>query len=178
MYVFIIPRHFYRCKAKCTQKFNDVEKACLLSLLYNGRMKNEQDTYLMGLIEAKPIIRHRKRKASNLHNRTASFSYVIVKNGERIPVCKQAFLSLYSISNARVVRLTKLRVEGKSPVDLRGKHSNRLHVLALENLAKIKDHIERFPYKTAHYSSTTIHYLNATLTVKTMYSRGNVANVS
>lgn len=124
----------------------------------------------MGLMEANAVVRHRKRKDSDLHNRRATFSYFITKNGQRVPVCRQAFLSLHSVTSSRVARLNTLLLEGKSPKDLRGKHSNRPHALASENLAKIKEHIESFPYKTSHYSSKNMHYLNANLTVKTMHS--------
>lgn len=122
----------------------------------------------MGLMEAKPIAR--RRKSSKNCVKTATFSYHYYKQGKRIPVCKKAFLSLHAISNSRLQRLNTLLKAGKTPVDLRGKHNNRPHVLPPEYIAKIKEHIESFPCKTSHYSNSKIvHYLDAKLSVKSMY---------
>lgn len=160
-----------RCKLKCMSKFTDEEKHHILSKLYDGKPKNEQDTFLQGLIESKPVERHRKRVAdeNKTKPKVASFKYHIINNHERIPVCKQAFLNMYSISNFRVQRLNLLLVNGESPKDMRGKHNNRPTSITEDLRVKIKRHIESFPYKTSHYATKNIHYLDSKLNVKTMF---------
>ncbi|KAK9702452.1 hypothetical protein QE152_g29942 [Popillia japonica] len=162
------------CKLKCMSKFTDEEKHHILSKLYDGKPKNEQDTrarFLQGLIESKPVERHRKRVAdeNKTKPKVASFKYHIINNHERIPVCKQAFLNMYSISNFRVQRLNLLLVNGESPKDMRGKHNNRPTSITEDLRVKIKRHIESFPYKTSHYATKNIHYLDSKLNVKTMF---------
>ena len=127
--------------------------------------KNEQDIHLMGLMEVKPVAR--RRTQSNI--KTATFAYFIRNEGQKIQVCKQAFISLHAISNSRVQRLNMLLKAGNTPVDRRGKHNTRRHVKPPEYNIKIKEHIESFPTKASHYSKTDKRYLDAKLNVRTMY---------
>lgn len=144
------------------------EKEGILTKLLNMQSKNEQDIYLMGLMEAKPVARRRKRCENSV--KTTTFVYSVKKNGNRIHVCKKAFLSLHAISNSRLQRLNTLLKAGNTPVDLRGKHNTRRHVKPPEYNTIIKDHIESFPSKTSHYSSSkVIQYLDSKLSVKAMY---------
>lgn len=160
-----------RCKMKCTSKFTDDEKKLIFSKLYDGKPKNEQDTFLQGLIEAKPVARRRKRivDQNKIQPKTAVFHYFIKKNEERLPVCKQAFMNLYAISHFRVQRLTLLLNRGESPKDMRGKHNNRPSSVTAESRNKIKSHIESFPYKISHYATKEVRYLNSKLNVKSMF---------
>lgn len=151
------------------QNFTVSEKQTFISNFYDGKPKNEQDTYLMGLMEAVAVSRHRKRDGSK-GEKTSTFKYHVVKEGIRVQVCKEAFLNLHCISNARVQRLNKLLVAGSTPKDLRGKHGTRPRAIDSEYLDMIKEHIRSFPYKTSHYSSKSVHYLNPGLTVRTMHS--------
>lgn len=95
---------YFRCKRQCTSLLNDEEKAAMISKLYDGRPKNELDTYLSGL-EAKPVQRRRQRSEQNIKPRSSNFSYCILKMSERVPVCKQAFMSLQSVPHIQVKRL-------------------------------------------------------------------------
>lgn len=40
--------HCYKCKRRCMDELTDVEPRAIMSKLYDGRPKNEQDTYLQG----------------------------------------------------------------------------------------------------------------------------------
>lgn len=151
-------------------QFTEEEKKCVLTNLLSRTSKNEQDTYLQGLIEAKPIQRHRVRSAENKQERKSNFSYFVLKGSNRISICKQAFISIHAISHWQVQRLNTLLLAAKSPNDLRGRHNNRPRTLCDEWTQKIKEHIQTFPVKVSHYSSKTIRYLDASLNVKTMHS--------
>lgn len=117
-------------------------------------------------MNAKPVARRR----NNTFIKNTTFAYFVRREGRRVPVCKKAFLSLHAITNSRLQRLNKISKSGDSPIDLRGKHNVRRHVKPQEYNIKIKDHIELFPSKTSHYSSSkTVKYLDGKLTVKCMY---------
>ncbi|CAH1968225.1 unnamed protein product [Acanthoscelides obtectus] len=159
------------CKEKCTEKFPMKKKTILISKLYDGRPKNERDTFLQGLIEVTTISRRRGRVQANAKPKSASFKYSILESsGNRVAVCKRAFMSIYGVSHMQIQRLTTLLVTGASPRDLRGLHNNRPRSKSDEVLIRIREHIERFPRKSTHYSSRVHQYLDARLNVKTMHS--------
>ncbi|VEN61902.1 unnamed protein product [Callosobruchus maculatus] len=159
-----------RCAQKCMQQFTEEEKKDVMSKLYNRTTKNEQDTYLQGLMEVRPIQRHRIRGAENKQERKSNFSYFVMKGPNRIPVCKQAFISLHAITHWQVQRLNTLLLAAKSPKDLRGRHNNRPRAICDEWTQKIKKHIDAFPVKVSHYSSKIIRYLDASLDVRKMHN--------
>lgn len=121
------------------QQFNAEEKIEIMSNLYDGRPKNEQDTYLQGLMEVKPIQRHRVRNLEPKEQRKSNFSYFVMKQSNRISVCKQAFISLHAISHWQVQRLNTLLLAAKSPKDLRGRHNNRPRAICNDWTMKLKN---------------------------------------
>ncbi|CAG9793251.1 unnamed protein product [Diatraea saccharalis] len=135
---------------------------------YNGRPKNEQDIYMMSLIEYGRVNR-RRSKYENPKKRDSSFKYFAIKENEKIHVCRQAFSILYAIKNKALFRLTSLKSEGKLSEDQRGQHRNRGNALTNETIAAIDEHIRSFPLKQSHYSSKNIQYLEANLNVKIMH---------
>ncbi|VEN42465.1 unnamed protein product, partial [Callosobruchus maculatus] len=66
------------CKRKCMDLLSDQDKVEIMSRLYTGKPKNEQDTFLQGLMEARSIKRHRKRIAESANCRSSSFDYFIM----------------------------------------------------------------------------------------------------
>lgn len=156
------------CRDACTTKFSVQEKDDLILSLYGNRTKNEQDTYLMGNIERHEIVR-KVAKDDSTKPKSSSFTYFAFKGTERIKICRKAFLSLYSVSNKAVFRLSTLVASKQTPIDKRGKHENRGNVLPRDVVQKIDMHISDFPTKTSHYSSKPVTYLDSTLTVRKMH---------
>lgn len=157
------------CKNKCTQIFTVEEKEGALRSLYSGRPKNEQDTFLMGLIKRSSVAR-RRSKNENPKKRDNTYTYYFLNNNsERIEVCRQAFSILYAVKNKAIFRLTSLIAQGKPPIDCRGLHSNRGNALPTEAILAVDEHIRSFPLKQSHYSSKQINYLNSDLNVKIMH---------
>lgn len=157
-----------KCKNKCTQIFTLEEKQRALRGFYNGRPKNEQDTFLMGLIKRSAVAR-RRSKNENRKKRDNTFIYYFLNNSERVEVCRQAFSILYAVKSKALFRLTSLIAQGKQPVDCRGIHSNRGNVLPNEAILAVDEHIRSFPLKQSHYSSKEIQYLDADLNLKIMH---------
>lgn len=156
------------CKKRCTQKISPEEKQMILQSLYSGRPKNEQDTFLMGLINRSKVVRRRSKK-ENPKKRDNTFSYFVQIKSTRVEVCRQAFSILYAIKNKAIFRLTSLIAEGKLPVDHRGIHLNRGNVLPNDVVLAIDQHIRSFPLKESHYSTRIIQYLDANLNVKIIH---------
>ncbi|KAJ8876273.1 hypothetical protein PR048_024183 [Dryococelus australis] len=102
--------------------------------------KNEQDSYLSGLISVGHSARPRPRKPA--------FVYKVRINGIDRPVCRQDFVSLHGITKGR-----SLLTSGKSPKDQRGKHYNRpmRYPTAIHDI--IVHHIQSFHARSSHYSS-------------------------
>lgn len=97
--------------------------------------------------------------------------YHISLNGQRIAVCKQAFISLHGISPKIVRRLCLLLVANESPKDKRGTSiGSRHNAITGEICLSIKQFIDSFDIKEVHYSNnTTKKYLPANLNVRIMY---------
>ncbi|CAG9784775.1 unnamed protein product [Diatraea saccharalis] len=157
-----------KCKKFCTLNFGVEERQDILLSLYNGRPKNEQDTFLMGLIKCSSVARRRSSN-ENRKKRDFTFTYFILSNAERIEVCRQAFSILYDIKNNAIFRLTTILSKGMQPQDRRGQHPNRGNSMPNDILLAIDEHIKSYPLKESHYSSKHVQYLDASLNVKIMY---------
>ncbi|KAJ8961536.1 hypothetical protein NQ318_014788 [Aromia moschata] len=145
------------CRNKCTEKFSDEEKAKIISDLYNGRPKDEQDSYLQSLIECVQINRRRPRKSqTDARLRISNFHYYIWKRNERIHVCKQAFVNLHGTNSKAVQRLSNLLRLGLSPEDRRGKHSVR-KVLSEEDMQKVMNYIKTI--RSNRYTLETVNFM-------------------
>lgn len=156
------------CKNKCTEKFNANERELCLKNLFKIPSKNEQDMFLMGLIDHKPPARRRSKSEQPL-KRDSTFVYHVNKSSERICVCKKAFSILYCIKNKAIFRLTSLVAAGLSPIDKRGRHLNRGKAISDDGRNLIDEHIKEFPLKETHYGNKHTKYLSAELNIKTLY---------
>lgn len=157
-----------RCKDNCTAEFNQEDKADIIMKLYSRGSKNEQDTFLMGLIERFDI-KQKSATDDSLKKKTSSFHYFAMKDSDRVKVCRKAFLSLHSISNKVVFRLSTLVAQSKTPDDNRGKHGNRGNVKDAQIIAKIDSHISEFPVKVSKYKTVQVSYLDSDLNVSKMH---------
>lgn len=124
------------CKNKCFSLFSDEDKDNILSLFNVIGEKNTQDTYLIGLLDVKKVVRHRSR-LGNSPKKTCSVKYKVKINNttDNEPfyyVCKKAFASLHGISIFAVERLVnQSKNKVVSPVDKRGIHYNRVNKMPL-----------------------------------------------
>ncbi|PSN43163.1 hypothetical protein C0J52_09909 [Blattella germanica] len=148
--------------------FTVEEKHTIIDRVYNGRPKNERDTFLMGLTQRYDVARHRPLSKESRQN-LSSFKYFYIKGTSRVEVCRNAYLSLHAISSKTVQRLTKLVATNQSRVDMRGKSQNRGNTLDATIVVKIDDHISSFPKKESHYSSVSVTYLDSSLSVSKMH---------
>lgn len=121
----------------------------------------------MGLIDRRDVARHRPKNEES-RQFLSSYKYFAIKGGNRVEVCRTAFLSLHSVSIKAVIRLSNLISKEMLPIDKRGKHDSHITILQ-DVLVKINEHITSFPKKTSHYSTRTVTYLECGLTCKKIH---------
>jgi len=157
--------------------FSDEDKDTILSLFNVIEGKNTQDTYLIGLLNVKQIVRHKSRQG-NGPKKTRSVKYKVKINNstDNEPfyyVCKKAFASLHGIGLSTVERLVN---ESKNkvinPVDKRGIHYNKVNKMPVSINFQIDTHIQSFPARESHYSlkdDNSVKYLSPDLNISKMY---------
>ena len=157
-----------RCKKlKCFERISEEEAIDIFKRVHDLPSKNEEDLYIQSLIEDHDVKRHRPRK-DEPRQVDKMFTYFAFVGKKKTEVCYKAFLSLHSITDKRVKRLRKLASEGKTPVDNRGKKQSA-NTLTPETREIIRNHIDSFPTKVSRYSGKTKLFLDARLSVVTMY---------
>lgn len=165
-------------KHKCFEILTDDQKRNIINRFNLMSDRNEQNSYLCGLISILDIKRRRPRNEEGTANlRDNSFTYkirVLQADGSfrEISVCQTAFINLHGITNRRLITLKRYLKEcGKSCHDRRGTHQNRPHQISEETLEIVRGHIRSFKGRKSHYSlkDTRRIYLPETLTVKKMH---------
>lgn len=137
--------------------FSIENRDSILKNLYSGRPKNEQDTFIMELIDRFDVPRHRP-KTANSKQASSSYIYFAMQGSERLPVFYQALLNLHATSNKAVSRLTNLKYSNKAPGDMRGKHRNRPNAIPPEVLLHIHEQISSFSTNITHYTPIPVLY--------------------
>lgn len=158
------------CPMKCFQKLNDDVKTTIFNHFYSLKEKNDQDIYLQGLLEVVNVKRRSKTENDgNTKQKTCSFHHYVNFEGKRQKICQKAFLSVFSIGIKRLKRLKFLLKQNEFPYDKRGKNLKGNAISEDDNIL-IRQHIESFPVKEAHYSNKDYQYLNSRLNIKILYN--------
>lgn len=161
-------------KLKCFENVIEVERCKLITTFNNLTDRNEQNSYLSGLISIKPVARRRPKKAleeARLNDYSYDYKVRVVRNDkvEEIKVCHKAFLAFFGVTNRRIVTLKKALVTtGKPHVDNRGTHKNRPHKISDEDHQAMMEFFGSLKGRKAHYSlkDTKKVYLPENLNVK------------
>lgn len=111
-------------------------------------------------------LKERKRGISDRKKKT--IKYYLVKDMERVRVCKEFYLSTLDISNKRIDYYHRRGADARF-LDKRGKNPKKK--TPQETIDKIKKHINSFPRTPSHYcrASTTKEYLEAGLSLQKMH---------
>lgn len=158
-----------RCRHRCFDRVPVGDRREILDRFRSLASKNEQDAYLQGLIAVCGIKQRRSRQGEKHKPKSCSFKYSVNSSSGKVEVCKTAFSNLHAVTTGRVRRVSSLLREGKSPKDKRGQNISG-NAIPGSTVITVKDHISSFPTKISRYSGKEKHYLNETLTVKTMHS--------
>lgn len=156
-----------KCRLKCFSLFDEDDQINVLTQFNTFKSKDEQDIFLQTLIEKHDKKAYRPRK-DDPKSRQCCFKYFVLKQGSKINVCKQAYISLHGISLGRVRRLCDLLLLGQVPKDKRGMNE-KANTIKPEVCKAIHDHILSFPVKNTHYGGKQVKYLDSRLNVKAMH---------
>lgn len=156
---------------KCFEKISEDRRNDIFQKFYALKTKDEQDIHLQGCLEIRNVQRRVKPKTENEKRnvpRSCSFVHFVSINGKRLKVCQNAFISLHDTGVKRLKRIKNLLKKNETPRDRRGTNP-KTHAIKEETNILIRQHIQAFPVKVAHYSAQTYEYLNPRLTLKIMY---------
>ncbi|PSN49987.1 hypothetical protein C0J52_08765 [Blattella germanica] len=122
------------------------------------------------LVEAIPVKQRRSRKSDGKEGTqySSSFRYFIMCGSQKKVVCRKAFRSLHAVGMKRVYNISCTLLRGEIPKDTRGL-APAVNKISVVIQTSIDNHIKSFPLKSSHYAGKEIHYLDARLTVKSMY---------
>ncbi|CAH0551164.1 unnamed protein product [Brassicogethes aeneus] len=162
---------------KCFEILDLLERKRIIKDFNEIFSKDEQSSYLTGLINVLPIKQRRPRQNEELakfHDRAYSYKVRTMKENNiiEVPVCRKAFLSLHGISGRWLQTIQQsLKKCGKSPKDMRGKYSHTHCTKPPATLEAVKNHIGSFKGRQSHYSrkKSTVVYLPESLNLKKMY---------
>jgi len=103
------------------------------------------------------VVRRRPRTQNieMLHNASYAYRVRCLQDGylKDVQVCLNAFAAFHGISKNWVQNIRETLVfQGKSPVDRRGKHRNRKHVISEETITKACEFIASLKGRKSHYS--------------------------
>lgn len=162
-----IVEYNHQCRYKCNTNIpEDVRKEIFNEYWKTGNWEL-QSAFLNGAITLNPV----SRKSTNaIKNKSVSCVYSI---GE-FRVCQKFFKKTLCLSNKRIqniVNKKKMSVSGVSPRDNRGKKipANKI---SEERVNIIKEHINKYPKYTSHYTrekNPNRKFLPTGLTIKEMY---------
>lgn len=139
-----------KCRLQCGSKFNLEAREAILKKFYKLE-NNAKNCLLFKSIDIHPVARHRIGTKQQKQN---SFAYSISFEKQKMPVCKDAFCSLYQIGRKKIEIIQKQLKSGLSAPSpsQQGRHKNRPHKISEEVIACIVSHIKKFPAENSHYS--------------------------
>lgn len=160
-----------KCRLKCNDRINRENREQIFSSYYELETTEAQNVYLFSSLTTttpKCLLVNAKQ------HREVSVSYTVNVAGQKVQVCKKAFLRLHAISQSKVdfiVNQCKAGLVTARP-SFRGKHNNRPNRISHERRQKVHEHIRSFPADSSHYSRAKNHtrkYLSPILSINAMY---------
>lgn len=139
---------------------------------------NLQTSYLFGCMK-KESIKRKTKKTFSPSRRSCTVSYSVMGlAGERHQVCKIAFLNIHGLQHnrGRVENLAASLSKGivSPPIDKRGKHSKHPVKFSTEDVAHVREFIDKLPKYTSHYSrddNPSKVYMSMEYTVESCYAQ-------
>lgn len=155
---------FGKCRYKCATKFSENERKAVFQNFWK-LSDIEKNTFYANTTDRN--VKLRKRTKSETSRKRYSIQYFLVKDCDRIRVCKEFYHTTLDISNKRVEHFYKK--VNTCAEDGRGSFTKQRVNQDARN--RIRAHINRFPRIPSHYcrANTTKEYLEADLNLSKMY---------
>ena len=141
------------CQNRCSQKLGPEAVQTIFKDFWALGNYDLQNCHLAKLIDRAPTLGQLRKGDDNTSRVKATNKYYINYQGERISVCKTAFLSSHGIPKSKVEELNKKRSEDTDTVipDQRGRAGNH-NQISEERKAVVYEHIESLPTRSSHYT--------------------------
>jgi len=162
------------CRMRCSEKIDEVSRAELHKVFWKTCTWEQRRQYIALLVKESAKQRSRCRSdVKSEHRRQVTFTYSLLIKTDFVTVCKQMFLSTFSVSE-KLVRLAmdKKRTSpgGIIGPDQRGRHTPKTKKAeAVKDL--VREHIKSFPAEGV--SNPMDHsgrrYLDASLSIAAMH---------
>jgi hypothetical protein len=153
------------CRNKCFQKVTQECREAVFNQYWSLGSWELQTSFLLSSVQ-QTLVKRRKKTASN--SRKCSYIFVF---GEQ-QVCRKCFRESLDISDGRLHRALERKHElVPSARDRRGKHGSHKR-LTDEQLLSVRNHIDKLPKYSSHYSrmkNPDRMYLNPGLTMSDLY---------
>ncbi|XP_066987766.1 uncharacterized protein [Macrobrachium rosenbergii] len=140
------------CRDGCFSRLGRPVVEALFNGFYGMGDYDKQTAYIQSLVTTNPVKRRRVPIGEELPRKGKTYAYCVKYDNVMHKVCKKGFLSIFAITDKRVITALKKKTMTGTPIsDQRGKHtpanklSDRVHVL-------IKEHVDSVPKVSSHYT--------------------------
>jgi len=143
-----------KCRMKCFDKISEDNRKTVFTEYWGLGDHVRQWDFIARCVR---IQEKKVATTSNNSRRALSRKYSLPINNVDIKVCKVMFLNTISVSEKVISTVSKkLNTYPVIEHDLRGKHTNRPHVISASVIDCIKEHIAMFPTVESHYRRATL----------------------
>lgn len=139
------------CKLKCTEKIDENYRKEIFAMFWGMGDLQRQREFIKDSTQV-VVPKYQRITLNRKRERGSNQSYSIMKDGEKIRVCKQYFKNTFDLSD-RAIRTTFEKTDkstGVLSLEMRGKHGKD-QKLDKELVKSAKDHIEKIPRIPSHY---------------------------
>lgn len=177
------------CSKNCFGKFNEDEQRKLFENFHSMENFNEQNAFIFSQVKVSMLsisfvilVTNSAFKVSDVQRRYASSStsgmykmnsrtYQLPVQGRETKLCKKLFLKVLRITNGRLDRVLKNKINCTPPKDQRGRHipANKTPTTKVDEVCSF---IQTFPQYESHYTRNTNarKYLAPDINIKIMYN--------
>nr|CAH7729983.1 unnamed protein product [Callosobruchus chinensis] len=156
------------CRLKCKFMINEKLRQIILESFWSdNKSVNTKRKLIASHVDQVPVKSRRGRNDARQGKRQHTNKYFLERDGERVVVCKNFFLSTQQTVDTAIA---KKRYGGMVSPDKRGKHVP-INKISDDIRNSVRNHISQFPTYTSHYSRerTRRRYMGRHLNITRMY---------
>lgn len=164
------PVNCHSCRFKCTQFFSEDDRQAFCKHYWSLDYMRQKDFLLSNVQQCAPL--RKRTRTENGENRSCSRCYSLKKGDDTHRVCQSFFIKTLCISDGPIIHAFKNRNDASvfQCADRRGKTSPP-NKTPIEDVERVKRHIEKFPVMESHYCRKTSKrlYLDSKLSICKMH---------
>ena len=142
-------KHPVNCRTKCTMNFTQEDRVEICQRYWEMGNHQRQRDWLCSVLEKKDVKSH---CSDATRQKGSSITYYLMKDNQKVRVCREYFCSTLCISRNLVDKTMKYSNDRYfEREDNRGKHQNRKKIPEDEK-HMVRTHINSFPRVESHYT--------------------------